>query len=136
MHVKRMFVEDVRILDPNSPEVEVYSPNWDQIENAIRKLDGNHRSIVIIGQLDPEIDYMGIGGGKNGIYRCFVYDSNGREFALIDPSKSLNEAIDVLMGQTTSISAQECLPVEMVLQAAKTYAESGNKDTKLRWKEC
>jgi hypothetical protein len=136
MYVKRLFMEDVRILDPQSPEVEVYDPTWDQIESAIRRLDGNHRSIVIIGQLDPETDFMGIGGGKDGVYRCFVYDRQGREFAVIDPSKPPDKLVDILMGQKTSVSLQECIDLDTVLLAAKSYAESGQLEKKLTWKEC
>src|SRR5262245_57633518 len=123
--IKRMYLEDDRIYDPNSPEKEVFNPSWMDIETGIRRMDGVHRTIVIIGQEDPEVDYMGIGGGAAGIYRCLVYTRDGREFALLDPNQHSNELRNVPMGQTTSVSIRECVPLSLVLTAAKTYTMTG-----------
>ena len=136
MYVKRLYKEDYCIDDSSSPEVKVPDPNWEQIEYGIRQLDGNNKSVVIIGQQNPEIDFMGIGGGKNGIYRCFVFDADACEFALIDPSMPQDQTSEVLMGQPTSISLQECVDLDMILKAARFYAEHGELEPGLNWKKC
>jgi hypothetical protein len=132
--IKRMYLEDDRVQDPESSEKEVAKPSWATIESSIRRLDGVHRSMVIIGQDDPEVDFMAVGGGAEGTYRCFIYTQDGREIVLTDPSQVSEGVKDVLMGQTTSVPLDECLPLEVVLRAARTYSTTGQPDPSLSWK--
>lgn len=131
--VTRLYMEDDRIADQNSPDRERYGPTWPDIESAIRRLDGAHRSIVILGKDDPEIDFMGIGGGADGVYRCFVVTEDGREAALLNPHEPGTEVREVFMGQLTAVSAQECLSLEIVLEAARTYAQTSQMHPALTW---
>lgn len=133
--VTRLYSEDDRIPDPNSPEKEQYNPSWPDIESAIRRLDGVHRSIVIIGKDDPEIDFMGIGGGANGLYRCFVVTAEGNEVTLLNPDESSDQIIDIFMGQRTKVLAKECLHLSVVLAAAQSYAQNSQMNPALLWQE-
>lgn len=133
--VTRLYLEDDRITDPNSPEKERFNPEWSDIELAIRQLDGSHRSIVIIGKDDPEIDFMGIGGGEGGVYRCFVVTEDGKEITLLNPDESKTEVRNVFMGQKTKVSASECIPLPLILAAARTYAENSVLNPALMWQE-
>jgi len=135
LSITRLYTEDDRIPDPNSPEKEHYNPSWPEIESAVRQLDGVHRSIVIIGKDDPEIDFMGIGGGAGGVYRCFVVTEEGKEVTLLNPDESSTQVRDIFMGQQTKISARECLPLPLVLEAARTYAQSSQMNPALIWQE-
>jgi len=74
-HITRLCIEDQQAKTAESRELVVYNPEWDQIENVIRRLDGKYRTLVILGQENTECDYMVIGGGKDRVYWCGVYDT-------------------------------------------------------------
>jgi Immunity protein Imm1 len=135
MYVRRLSIEDERILDPSSPELDAQNPSWDQIENGIHRLDGKYRTLLIIGQDNPEFDYMVIGGGKEGAYWCGLYDKTGREFVVIDPSQTSTMHVKVPTGQTTSVPIRETVDLETVIIAAKKYSESGERASELVWEE-
>ncbi len=135
MHIKRLSIEDQKAMDPASRDLVVSQPHWDQIERAIRQLDGKYRTMVILGQENTEFDYMVIGGGKNRLYWCGVYDDQGREFTVIDPSKSSTTYVKVPTGQPTSVPLKEIIGLEDVIVAARQYAETGKRTTDLPWAE-
>jgi immunity protein Imm1 of predicted polymorphic toxin system len=135
MYVKRLTIEDQRILDPYSPELAVSDPSWDQVETAIQQMDGRFRTLVILGQENSEFDYMVIGGGKEGIYWCGIFDQQGREFTLTDPGRSSTTCVKVPAGQSTSVPLRETVGLHEVIVAAKQYAETGDRTGKLTWVE-
>ncbi len=136
MLVKRLSsIEDQRVVGPNSSELVITDPSWSQIESAIRQLDGKNRTMVILSQEIAEFEYMVVGGGKNGVYSCGVYDQQGREFILIDPSKSSATFIKVPTGQPTTLSLRETIELEDAIIAAKEYSETGERAEELVWEE-
>jgi len=135
MYVRRLSIEDERVRGQDSPELNVCNPIWDQIEKAIRQLDGTYRTMVIIGKEDTEFDYMVIGGGRDQVYCCGLYDKQGREFTVVDPSKSSVTYVEVPTGQPTSVPLRETIGLEDALRAAREYAETGTRAKDLPWDE-
>ena len=111
----------------------IESPTWNQIEQAIRELDGKSKTLVTLGA-DDEC-YLSIGGGESGKYIVNVTFDNVRFQNLVDPSKP--DAIDKLFvgGQEGNYSAKMCVNLETALLAAKTFTASGKLETSLFWEE-
>jgi hypothetical protein len=119
MYVTRLLIDDDRIVDWESPETAMSHPTWQQIEEAIKGLDGTHRTLVTLGRDGGDCDYMVIVGGKGGVYTCGLYDADGREFAVVDPyHQGSTELIEIPAGQPSCVSKREALEVGTVLVAA------------------
>jgi Immunity protein Imm1 len=133
-HITRLSIEDQQAMAADS-ELVISHPQWRQIEDAIRRLDGKYRTLVILGQENTEFDYIVVGGGKDRLYWCGIYDKEGREFVAVDPSKSSTTYVKVPTGQPTSVPLKETIGLEGALAAAREYAETGQRTTKLAWEE-
>lgn len=140
MYVKTLIVDNLEDIESASITKETLYPTWHDIEIAVREMDGDGRSIVILSPAlskeGAESEYLNIGGGKDATYICFAWDAQGREFALINPSQTSTEFVKILAGETLTRSIKECVDLKSILIAAKTYAEYGRLDERLVWKEC
>jgi Immunity protein Imm1 len=92
-------------------------------------------ALVILGQENTEFDYMVVGGGKDRLYWCGIYDKEGRQFVAVDPSKSSTTYVKVPTGQPTSVPLKETIGLEDAVPAAREYAETGQRTTKLAWEK-
>ena len=113
---------------------EQLSPNWEDIEKAIRRMDGNLCSLVILGIGDPT-PHMGIGGGRDGKYVLYATPDNWVFYNLVDPNASPGEQVLIAGGQPAEYPNRQCLGLAEVLCAAKTYSETGQLDSSLVWEE-
>ncbi len=103
---------------------------WSDIELAIRSLDGQTKTLVTL-ETEGET-HMSIGGGQ-GKYVVYATFDNETFYSLIDPSKSdQNESI-VIGGQKGLYSTKSCVDLEIVLQSAKKFAESGKMLNSAVW---
>jgi hypothetical protein len=132
MFVKYLDCEDYA--DIHNPDKEIENPTWNEIQKAILGLNGNTRSTVTIAR-DREDGYMGIGGGENGLYICFIcsYLTGEEDWELCDPSKSTEQTVEMMTGQMTKKSLRSCIDLNSVLKAAETYANFGKRDRSLCW---
>jgi hypothetical protein len=55
---------------------EVQHPAWRDIEAAIRRLNGDSYSLLILGIGPPPVPYMAIGGGDQGRYIVYFTPDN------------------------------------------------------------
>ena len=130
MYIASMTVEDMeRGPDPKI----VVQPSWNDVESALSRMDGNRRSIVTLDAPGDDCGFMGIGGGENGVYVCFVIDADGDEIRLIDPTVASHDTFEVYMGQTNVRSKNEAVDLITILAVAKTYAESGELNGDYAW---
>ena len=118
--------------DRNATELD--NPSWDEIEKAIRRLDGERCSLVILGIGDP-VPHMGIGGGGEGKYIVYTTRDNMHFHTLINPSAPAGKCMLVAGGQLGDYEQKKCVSLREALQAAKTYAETGQIDSGLTWAE-
>ena len=109
----------------------IENPDWNQIEAAIRELNGKSKTLVTLG-VDDET-YMTIGGGEAGKYIVSVTFDNINFHNLVDLSKSDSTEKLVIGGQEGIYPAKMCVDLLRCLLAARTFAESGKLDELLCW---
>lgn len=108
-------------------------PNWVDIENAIRRLDGEDCSLLILGIGDP-VPHMGIGGGEDGLYIVYTTTDNMIFYTLTNPQARSGKPLLVAGGQRGDYDNRVCVGLREVLLAAKTYALTGQNEATLVWK--
>ncbi len=125
-----------RLDGPDDSDLTEYrNPSWCDIETAIRRLDGNTCTLVILGIGDPPVPHMAIGGGAEGKYIVYVTPDNVIFQRLIDPQARMGKFLLVAGGQRGDYDLKLCVSLSHTLRAAKTYAETGQLDARLAWEE-
>jgi Immunity protein Imm1 len=110
----------------------IENPSWNQVEKAIRELDGEHQTLVTLGV--NEDTYMSIGGGENKYIVTVTFD-NFNFYILIDSTKSEQIEKLVVGGQKGNYPANQCVDLLRCLLAARTFTELGKLDDLLTWEE-
>jgi len=113
---------------------ELERPAWTDIESAIRRLDFDSPSLLILGIGPAPVPHMAIGGGDQGRYIVYATPDNVIFHTLVNPLAPTGKYLMVAGGQRGEYDLQLCVSLEDALQAARTYAESGQLDSKLKWK--
>jgi hypothetical protein len=106
------------------------NPTWDEVERAVRNLDGRSTNQVIL--MVEEDHYLLVGGGENGKVVCEAEVPDGR-FMLTDPGQPLDLSVTVMNGQPADYSAQHVVDVGEALEAARYFHSSGSLSNGLRW---
>jgi len=112
---------------------EVPNPSWPEIEAAIRGLDGDRCTLVILG-IGDSVPHMGVGGG-GGKYVVYLTDDNLTFYNLIDPQAASGTFELKAGGQFGDYQLRQRANLDQVLVAAKTYAQIGKPDPALRWEK-
>ena len=110
----------------------IENPNWNQIEAAIRDLNGKNKTMVTLGDDDT---YITIGGGESGKYVVSVTFDNMNFHNLVHSSKPNQVEKLVAGGQEGLYPAKMCVDLLHALLAARTFAEAGRLDPLLSWEE-
>lgn len=109
------------------------SQNWEDIETAIKDLDGRRKTLVTL-ETDGET-HMAI-GGQTGKYVVYVTFDNENFYNLVDLSKSnAPDEFLVVGGQEGIYPAKLCVDLNTVLQAAKTFALLGKLEKSVIWEQ-
>lgn len=103
---------------------------WEEIEAAIRGLDGHRRTLVTLEAEDET--HMAIGGGDRGYFVYVTFDNENFHY-LVDPSKSDNGETLVVGGQEGIYPARSCVDLSTTLRAAKGFAEFGKIEKSVVW---
>jgi hypothetical protein len=111
---------------------ELTNPSWPDIENAIRQLNGNDRSLVSFRSGIP-VPHMAIGGGSNGKYIVYATHDNITFYTMAGADKTAGKVIFVAGGQPGDYPIRNCVSLESALRAAKVYAEEGRVDSNFEW---
>lgn len=130
-----MFVVDMtteKWVDNQNKADLIENPSWNQIETAIRELDGEKHTLVTLG-INEDI-YMSIGGGENK-YIVTATSDNLNFYVLIDATKSQQVETLVVGGQKGNYSVNQCVDLLRCLLAARTFTELGKLDSLLIWEE-
>ncbi len=121
----------------------IENQDWNQIEAAIRELDGKSKTLVTLGADDSEAlatlgasdTYMTIGGGGAGKYVVSVTFDNISFYNLVDLSKPDRTEKLVVGGQEGIYPSKMCVDLLRCLLAARTFSESGKLDPLVSWEE-
>jgi len=117
----------------DSSSDEVKNPTWADIEAAIQRLNGDTRTLLILGIGAPPVPHMAIGGGQDGKYILYATADNLSFRTLINPHATTGKCSLVAGHQRGEYELKLCVGLSDVLQAAKTYAETGELDSRLQW---
>ncbi len=78
---------------------------------------------------------MAVGGGENGNYVTYATFDNQHFHTLLNPSNPSGIITLVIGGQKGEYAANECVDLNMVLKAARKFAETGKLDETVLWSE-
>jgi hypothetical protein len=106
--------------------------SWQEIESAIRKLDGHHKTLITL-ETDSET-HMAVGGGA-GKYVVYLTFDNESFHDLVDPSKLDMDEFVIVGGQEGVYSAKSCVDLKTTLKAAKAFAELGTMEKSVIWEK-
>ena len=132
-----MFVSDLSVekwIDNFNQDELIENPTWEQIETAIRELNGKNKTLVTLGSEDET--YMSVGGGRGGKYVVTVTFDNLDFHVLVNFLKADKKVEKLIVGgQEGNYSAKMCVDLLPCLLAARTFSESGKLDSLLSWEE-
>jgi hypothetical protein len=118
--------------DPAIPHHSVRNPTWEQIEEAVRPMNGHARSEVII-VVDDDVDHaLMLGGGADDRYVCNAEFHRG-QFVLCDLTRPKGKPVPINTGQPSLYDPQHVVDLEKLLQATRYFAIKGERDPSLSW---
>jgi hypothetical protein len=112
-------------------DADVSAPSWNQIETAIRALDGKRRTMVILGG-DGE-SHLAIGGGSSNCFVVYMTFDNMHFFNLLSRDRADKTATLFVGGQHSQFPDNTVVDIALALRAAKTFAETGQPDPSCMW---
>lgn len=132
MYVTRLSLDDWDTGDGEGAEIA--NPELEDIDAAIRGLDGDRRTLAILA-VDGSDTHMAVGGGERGTYIVYVTYNNEEFFNLIDPDAPSSEDKVTLYigGQEGDYATKYCVNLGIALQAAVGFAVDGSLDRSLAW---
>jgi len=119
----------------DSDQTEHENPSWIDIETAIRSLDGDTRTLLVLGIGDPPVPHMAIAGGEEGQYIVYTTLDNMIFHKLIKPEAPPGKCLLVAGGQRGEYDRKMCVGLFEAIRAAKTYCETGKEDPSLVWQK-
>ena len=75
------------------------NPTWEDIEAAIRRLDGNTCTLLCLGIGKPPVPHMGIGGVEDGCYVVYCTLDKRTFHKLIDAQAPVGKRVLTAGGQ-------------------------------------
>lgn len=114
-----------------NPGRELTHPTLDQIEQAIRALDNDNKTLVMLTA--DEDHWLGIaGGGEISVYLVTITEDDTFYLA-VTPDAPAKDVWLVAGGQGSDRPLRECVRLDAALRAARTYALDGSLDSSLTW---
>ena len=114
-------------------ETEVAKPTAQQIEDAIRALDGGVHTLLTISA--PGRGHLSVGGGENALYVVYATRDGDCFFSACRITDSSELVRLNAGGQVGEFPANRCVDLETALSAASDFAETTELDPAIQWKE-
>jgi hypothetical protein len=117
-------------------DTEIQAPDWPSVEKAIRELNNQNRNdVYLIPNSHDRETYLAVGGGA-GRYLVTGSVQSERFPTLIHPKKPPTpKELLVVGGQEGDYPGNWIVDLEMALQAARVFYESGNFGDGMNWQE-
>jgi hypothetical protein len=115
----------------------IHLPTMEQIETAIRDLDGHTKTVVMLTAAGSA--HLAVGGGNGGRFIVSGSHDGRTYFDLAVPGVSAEtqgpETMFTLVtgGQTVEYPSRQCAGLESALRAARAFAVDGSFDRSLTW---
>lgn len=113
-------------------EEEVQPLSLDELSRAVEALDAKTRTMVTVFGVDNS--YLCTGGGS-GRYVAYVSASDGQLWNLLLDDERKGVILLNVGGQEGDFPARQVLDKSHVLQAGRTFFETGTLDPALRWEK-
>ena len=110
---------------------DIAHPSLEDIEAAIKALDGKHRTTVTIRGNDDA--HLAVGGGTRGQYVVYATFDNARFFTLMSSEQSESKVLLFIGGQEGDYPKSIVVDLPLAVAAAKSFAETGQIDLALQW---
>jgi hypothetical protein len=109
----------------------VSDPSWQDIENAIKDLDGKVRtSAALHGEGEA---HLAVGGGSSGRYLVYATSDN-RHFSTLTNGQAARSKVQLYIGgQFGEYTDNLIVDIASALTAARSFAESGELDPTVPW---
>ena len=112
------------------------APTWDDVERAVRALDGSTETLVTLAPHQGE-HHLAIGGGRGGQFIVYLTEDNLTFFNLAEPAAH-DDRTPVRMligGQEGEYRKGQFVSLDVVLRAARHYVQEGGRAPGLTWVE-
>ena len=122
-------------IETNGKFESIHEPKPPQVEKAIKGLDGDAHTLVIL-HIVPDAHLM-VGGGKSDWCVLSVIIQQTEFYCLLNPAPlaSLPPIVKLKVNASTGSYPREVLvPKHMALKVAKPFAEKGELDPALQWR--
>jgi hypothetical protein len=117
---------------PSDRGDHIADPSLHDIVTAIEGLDGKCRTLAMLtGDGDA---HLAVGGGANGQYVVYATFDNMRFFTLMAPGQPDSKVLLCAGGQEGDYSRNIVVDLPAALAAAKCFAETGEIDLALQWR--
>jgi immunity protein Imm1 of predicted polymorphic toxin system len=110
---------------------DVPAPSRQQIEAAIRALDGKRRTMVTLGG-DGE-SHLTVGGGSPNRYVVYMTFDNMEFLNLMSHDRADKTVTLFVGGQDGPFPDNTVVDITLALRAAKAFAETGQPDPSCKW---
>lgn len=108
----------------------VDQPRWEQVAEAIARLDGSRHTEVVLSSADA---YLTVGGGPDR-FLVFIYTADETSLvAEADVASGRDEEKLVVGGQVGRFPASQLVGAEAALKAARSFFEGRGPSHDLRW---
>jgi hypothetical protein len=111
---------------------DIAHPSPEDIEAAIKALDGMHRTTVTIRGNDEA--HLAVGGRTGGQYVVYATFDNARFFMLMSSEQSECNVLLFIGGQEGDYPKSIVVDLPLALAAAKRFTETGQIDIALQWR--
>jgi len=128
-----MFVKMIVEENPENREedIETVCEELIMVKDAIEKLDGSTKTAVILKR--DENNYMIIGSGLGNKYVVSA-TVNGKSYSMSSKFDVKKEDVELIVaGRKRVVSSNKYFTLEMVLQAAKHFADRGALAQTFNW---
>lgn len=110
---------------------DIPAPSWQQIEAAIRDLDGKRRTIVTLAA-EAE-SHLTIGGGSSNRYVVYMTFDNMEFHNLLSGDRAEQVVKLFVGGQDGLYPDNTVIDITLALKAARGFAETGQPDPSCKW---
>jgi hypothetical protein len=131
-----MFVERLTIDDWTGAlnhKEEILNPDLEAIEAAIRALDGERRTLVVLK--GPGDHHLAVGGGGEGKFIVYMTSDNESFLTAINPA--MQDASETILlcagGQEGDFPVRQVIGVAESLAAARSFAVTGSPAESVTW---
>ena len=111
----------------------IKQPSPDQIEQAVRELNGDNKTLVPVG-IGGEA-HLAVGGGADGQYVVYATFDNQTFHNLLGHADEAGTVLLNVGGQEGEYPANTVVGIDVALVAVKSFSRDRGLDPSLNWRE-